>query len=203
MALRDLGIAKSLAELLHLRFIFCPKCHCIYEVEKCIETENGQRRSKRCTWSDLGVTCDTALLSSKTNKQGQELLYAMPSQKLIYPGIVPQLKRILQRPVVQENLFHHLFRRVPPGVLGDIYEGTEWQKWKQKVKPGCAGETWFSVYGHADLGFVFNADAFGPYKRGQYAIYGFYMILVGLFPGSELITRFVFEFCTFGTCTNG
>ena len=148
---------------------------------------------------DLGVRCGAVLLQVKQNKSGRTIFYADHAQKVVLPGITPQLQRILSRPEVQHSLHHHIARavHVPPGVLGDIYDGEVWRHWRSVQAPH--GQTWFS-YPHFDIGLVYNSDSFDPWVRGAYSIYGLYMvianlprvkrfnrehmILVALFPGS-------------------
>ena len=204
-ALAMLGVAQPINALLKQRYIFCPECNSLYELAKCTSTTvDGRLRSRVCTTVDMGRRCGAVLLQIKQNKAGQDVAYPTQQQKVILPGITPQLHRILRRPHVQLTLHDHLERaeRVPPGILADIYDGEAWKAWRRMRAPH--GGTWFS-YPHFDIGLVFNADAFSPWIRGTHQVYAVYMVianlrradrfkkvnmmLVGLFPGACLRVR--------------
>ena len=181
--LRGLGVQAQLDSLLEQRYIFCPQCHTVYKLSECIRLEAGCRVSKTCSKRDLGKVCKAVLLQTKLNKRGVRVLYPLPSQKLIYPGVLPQVQRILKRPNILTNWWHHLDRQVPPGVLSDIYDGMEWKRWRSVQRPQD-GLYWFSMYGVLDLAFILNVDAFNPFKHGFYSIYALYMCLANL-PRAE------------------
>ena len=82
----------------------------------------------------------------------------MNSQKFMYPSIKAQLELILSRSDIQKVLWDHLDREEKPGFLCDIYDGSEWKRWKQTpVNPNKQdGPTWFSRRSVFEIAFAFN-----------------------------------------------
>ena len=179
-ALLFLGVAKPLDKLMKQRYVFCPHCKSLYELDKCVLRQPGQpARSKVCTARSFGTPCGTTLLQSKFNKRGQLVLFPDRQQKIVLPGIAPQLERILKRPTVREAFHHHIgrAREVPAGILADIWDGEVMKTWRQTQAPH--GRNWFS-HPWFDVALILFGDGFKPWKRGQYSIFALYAVLANL-----------------------
>ena len=126
---------RSLAQTM----IRCKKCACLSERSACsrFETDaNGMRheRTLMCKNRVAGahhLECGQPLLEERIVDGATRCVVAR-SQEYFFFGIIKQLQAMLQRPVVVENLWHHLNWPQQRGVLRDIYDGAEWQRWKQQ-----------------------------------------------------------------------
>jgi len=96
-------------------------------------------RTLRCKNRVAGAyntECGQPLLEERV-VDGARCCFAARSQEFFFFGVIDQLRGMLQRPNVVENLWHHLNWPHQRGVLRDIYDGAEWQRWKR--------EQWFTT----------------------------------------------------------
>ena len=100
--------------------------------------------------------------------------------------------QFVQRPGISDTFNHWRNRKIPAGVMADIYDGLVLKSFLD-----CDGEAFFR--GRYGLGLLINVDWFQPYKHVQYSVGAIYiaifffprtlryrrenMILVGVIPG--------------------
>ena len=62
----------------------------------------------------------------------------------MYPSILDQLKTILHRKENMDVFWDHLKQQPVDNVLRDIYDGSVWKEWKEKIINPKTKKTWFS-----------------------------------------------------------
>lgn len=135
-----------------------------------------------------------------------------------HSGIEKQLQKILSRPAIRARLFDYLKRpsgtRHDPhnlrgGVVGDVWDGTEFKDWLATAKPHDATATWGTRTNVFELFTRVFVDAAQAYQKTSYSVTGFYMaienlpphmrhkkknlILLGVLPGTSILLSSFFR----------
>ena len=176
------------------KFVMCGKCHTTYQYSDCIGP-NGVSSCKfirfpRHPQKRMRLECSFPLLKNVKTPSGK--LRSIPSKIFCYRSIIEAIETFVNRPGMLETFNHWRSRKIPAGVLADIYDGVVWKSFL-----GVDGEPFFSS--QYCLGLLINIDWFQPYKHIQYSVGAIYiailnfpralryrkenMILVGVIPG--------------------
>lgn len=139
--------------------------------------------------SALRKKCRSALLRKAKYSSGEE--YVNPVRSYCYKSVVQSLEGLVKRPGFEEKCEEWRKRKIPEGVLGDVYDGQDYQY--------VNGEP-FSAEPN-NLALMLNVDWFQPFKYAPYSVGAIYlvilnlphedhfkeenMILVGLIPGPK------------------
>ncbi|XP_063077496.1 uncharacterized protein LOC134467584 [Engraulis encrasicolus] len=186
-----------------LQYVVCPKCMSIYPHAETYETRrDGTKVCKTCDRkpfynhphkrSALGKKCGSALLRKVVSSSGKQ--YVNPIRSYCFNGVVRSLGGLVKRPGFAEKCEAWRKRKIPGGVLADIYDGQVWQDYQY-----VNGEAFLAVPNNFAL--MLNVDWFQPFKDAPYSVGAIYlvilnlpredrfkeenMILVGLIPGPK------------------
>ncbi|KAL5505861.1 hypothetical protein EMCRGX_G007398 [Ephydatia muelleri] len=179
------------------RLVSCPKCHTLYEFEKCF-VDKAKMIPKVCSFSKFPnhphrsrrQHCGSQLLRAVVTKDGDHKFY--PLKVYCYKPLIESLQTLLSKPGVLNSCEHWRERKIPKDTLCDIYDGKIWEEF-QYVN-GSA----FLAAPH-NIGLMMNVDWFTPFKHTPYSVGAVYlsvmnlprskrflkenMILFGLIPG--------------------
>ena len=179
------------------RLVSCPKCHTLYEFEKCF-VDKAKMIPKVCSFSKFPnhphrsrrQHCGSQLLRAVVTKDGDQKFY--PLKVYCYKPLIESLQTLLSKPGVLNSCEHWRERKIPKDTLCDIYDGKIWEEF-QYVN-GSA----FLAAPH-NIGLMMNVDWFTPFKHTPYSVGAVYlsvmnlprskrflkenMILFGLIPG--------------------
>ena len=179
------------------RLVSCPKCHTLYEFEKCF-VDKAKMIPKVCSFSKFPnhphrsrrQHCVSQLLRAVVTKDGDHKFY--PLKVYCYKPLIESLQTLLSKPGVLNSCEHWRERKIPKDTLCDIYDGKIWEEF-QYVN-GSA----FLAAPH-NIGLMMNVDWFTPFKHTPYSVGAVYlsvmnlprskrflkenMILFGLIPG--------------------
>ena len=179
------------------RFVSCPKCHTIYEFEKCF-VDVAKTIPKMCSFSKFPnhphrsrrQPCGSQLLTSVVTKDGFRKFY--PLKLYCYKPLIESLRTLCSKPGVLKSCEHWRERKIPEGTLCDVYDGKVWEEFQH------VNGSPFLAAPH-NLGLMMNIDWFSPFKHTPYSVGAIYisimnlprskrflkdnMILVGLIPG--------------------
>ena len=188
--LRNLEADETDDELGIINMVCCKNCFTVYTfaesyhettdrsnfqwkktkvVNKCttlvIVNFTGERRKKKLKTKEVCGT-DLGVINSYNRKT-----FFAPFMVLNYGSLVIQLKKILSRPGFIELCNQWETRDLPPGVMGDIFEGNIWQEEKE----------WFKVRAELlSIGLQLNLDWFQPYTYSQYSAGAVYCCILNL-----------------------
>ena len=107
-------------------------------------------------------TCNSPLLKCARTASGRKLY--PPIKVFCYQSIVMALRCFIQQPGMLTLLDHWKNRRVPCGLLCDIYDGSVWRS--------CVSH---HVTNSLTLAFLINIDWFQPYKHIAYSVGAIYL----------------------------
>lgn len=186
-----------------LQYVVCPKCMSIYPLAETYETRrDGTKVCKTCDHkpfynhphqrSALGKKCGSALLRKAVSSSGKE--YVSPIRSYCFKGVVQSLEGLVKRPGFADKCEAWRRRKIPEGVLADVYDGQVWQDYQY-----VNGEPFLALPNNFAL--MLNVDWFQPFKDAPYSVGALYlvilnlpredrfkeenMILVGLIPGPK------------------
>ena len=179
------------------RFVSCPKCHTLYEFEKCF-VDKAKTIPKVCSFSKLPnhphrsrrQHCGSQLLRTAVTKDGDHKFY--PLKVYCYKPLIESLQTLLSKPGVLNSCEHWRERKIPKDTFCDVYDGRVWEEFQH------VNGSPFLAAPH-NLGYMMNIDWFSPFKHTPYSVGAVYlsimnlprskrflkenMILVGLIPG--------------------
>ena len=178
-------------------YAVCPKCSALYDPKDCIIKTGSIEESRKCEHIEFPnhpqrsrrSKCGTVLM--KRIKLGAK--YKMvPRKTFVYQSIVESLKEMSCRPGFLPLCEKWRQRTLPPGELGDIYDGQIWKEMRT-----VDGRPFLSNCNNFCLGI--NIDWFNPYSETKYSAGAIYLtifnlpraerfkieniILVGMIPG--------------------
>ncbi|XP_067230067.1 uncharacterized protein [Chanodichthys erythropterus] len=186
-----------------LQYVVCPKCMAVYMLTETYELRwDGTKVCKTCGHipfynhphqrSALRKKCGSALLRKAKYSNGKE--YVDPIRSYCYKSVVQSLEELVKRPGFEEKCEEWRKRKIPEGVLGDVYDGQIWQDYQY-----VNGEPFLAEPNN--LALMLNVDWFQPFKDAPYSVGAIYlvvlnlpredrfkeenMILVGLIPGPK------------------
>ena len=95
-----------------IKFVSCPKCHCVYPLEDCkVVLPNRMVVSGRCSYikfpnhpQPARRPCNTLLMKTVRTSSGTTSLY--PQQMYCFRSIIESLKEMIKRPGFIENVKH-------------------------------------------------------------------------------------------------
>ena len=166
-----------------INFVVCPKCDSVYECKDCLKVdESGQQVSKECSHVHFPnhsqvlrrKPCGTRLLKQTRTKSGYVL---SPIRVFPYKSIKKSIENLVKRKGFTKSCEMWRYRKVPEGVVCDIYDGEVW-KWFNSND----GNNFLSSPGCYLL--TLNVDWFEPYERGVYSVGAIYLTVQNL-PRNE------------------
>lgn len=105
----------------------------------------------------------------------------LPRKVYLYMSIIESIEMLASRPGIPAKCELWRDRVVPPGLLGDVYNGKVWSDFQHvRGKPFLASP-------HC-CGLILNVDWFQPFKHTQYSVGGIYLAIMNL-PRSERFKR--------------
>ncbi|XP_030600828.1 uncharacterized protein LOC115790939 [Archocentrus centrarchus] len=184
-----------------LQYVVCPKCMTVYTVDETFELRQvGTRECKTCGYIKFykhliaakRKKCGSALLKRAKSAKGKEYVY--PIRPYCYKTVVQSLEALVRRPGFQEKCEEWRKRKIPEGVLGDVYDGQVWHDYQYVDGQPFLAEP-------NNLALMLNVDWFQPFENAPYSVGAIYlvvlnlpredrfkvenMILVGLIPGPK------------------
>ena len=165
-ACKELNVTGDFASATY--YIMCPICGALT-----LKDQAGARCGKT-------KDCRGKLMQKTDTIRGQTRWVVPTSQRLIYPGVIRQLQKLLSRTETRAALSWYLKRPSPgPDVLIDIWDGAVFQEWKTVLKPNGL-QHWFCSDVTPDVFFQLNGDSFNPFTSGQYSVCALYLTLANL-----------------------
>ena len=141
------------------RYIVCSKCFKLHNLEDVVYLNSRNEKSAHsCDFAPFcnNQICNTQLMK-KVMLRGTTIAY-YPHYVYLYKSIIEKLECILQRPGIEDKCLKWKNRRMPDGILADVYDGKIWKS--------------FIKYNNTDFlncensyAFMINVDWFQPYKR--------------------------------------
>ena len=115
------------------RFVSCPKCHTLYEFEKCF-VDKAKTIPKVCSFSKFPnhphrsrrQHCGSQLLRTAVTKDGDHKFY--PLKVYCYKPLIESLQTLLSKPGVLNSCEHWRERKIPKDTLCDVYDGRVWEE---------------------------------------------------------------------------
>ncbi|XP_035986582.1 uncharacterized protein LOC118560045 isoform X2 [Fundulus heteroclitus] len=186
-----------------LQYVVWPKCMTVYMLTETYELKrDGTKVCKTCGHipfynhtqlkSTLRKKCGSALLRKAKSSCGKE--YVNPIRSYCYKTVIQSLEGLVKRPGFEEKCEEWRKRKIPEGVLADVYDGQVWQDYQYVNREPFLAET-------NNLALMLNVDLFQPFKDAPYSVGAIYlvilnlpredrfkeenMILVGLIPGPK------------------
>lgn len=161
------------------QLIVCPKCCSTYEQADFTSRQEiatcSYVRFPRHPHQNMRSKCGEKLMKAvKTAKKNRILV---PLKVFCYNSIIDTIKDLVQRPGILDIFSEWKLRKIPEGVMCDIYDG---ELWKSFLYTADQEELLSSRY---TLGLLLNVDWFQPYKHVQYSTGAIYISFLN-FPRS-------------------
>lgn len=178
---KELGLVNDV----FVKYVVCPKCHSLYEFDKCYRTVGTTRISNKC--SNVKFTnhrqrwrrqpCGAPLLKEVTLKCGSKRLY--PHRIYCYKSIVESLRMLVKRPdfTAHCELWRNREVRSVSQVMCDVFDGRIWRDFHT-----VNGVPFLSA--PRNYGLMLNVDWFQPFKHTIYSVGVIYLVIMNL-PRSE------------------
>ena len=125
----------GLGDDVFVKYVVCPKCHALYEFEKCFDTVGTSRVSKKCSYVKFPnhrqqwrrQACGTTLKKEVTLKDGGKKLY--PHKVYCFKSITESLRALVKRPNFTEDceLWRQREVRYVAQVMCDVFDGRVWR----------------------------------------------------------------------------
>ncbi len=158
-------------------YVTCPECGGLTPIAQAADHTTGTLQGARCRQTPH---CKGILMQKIVTANGRTRWVVPTSRRLIYPGVLKQIEKILARPSIRDALCWYLKRpKLRDGVLIDIWDGLSFRDWQTVVKPNGV-QNWFSSDVTPDLFLQFNGDSFNPFSSGQYSVCALYLTLANL-----------------------
>ena len=157
-----------------IKFVVCPKCHSIYNLDDVLTTienvctycEYPQHPHRACR-----KPCGSPLVARIKLKDGS--LRAYPHKIYCYKSLAESLKLHFSRPGVLLACEKWRQRTIPSNALHDIYDGRVWKELMHvNNTPFLAAPN--------NLGLMLNVDWFNPYKHSPYSVGAVYLVILNL-----------------------
>ena len=163
-----------------VRFVVCPSCHKLYKYEDCCITENGEKKSKLCSFvryphhiqARMRSQCSEILLKSVRSSSGTK--YLTPIKTYCYKSVACSLEELLNRNNMMSLCEEWRNRKVINGYLQDVYDGEMWQSFQydQNGLPFLAAPNNYLL--------MLNCDWFQPFTHTQFSIGVLYLAIENL-----------------------
>ena len=145
------------------KYVCCPKCHCLYDLDKCSLIRNSLLESKKCDYvafpnhpqKHRRKLCSEVLMKHVCSPSGKILLH--PRSLFCYHSIIDSLQELLKRLSLITKCELWRNRKVFPGTYTDIYDG---KVWKEFLNPN--NKPFLSL--PFNFAFNLNIDWFQPFK---------------------------------------
>ena len=157
-----------------VKFVVCPKCSSLYNLENCTRKVGGKIVSKICSNKPFKKSreCGASLAKKVILSCGKECFY--PHKLYCFNSVIDQVERLLKRPGVPEMCEQWREREVNENILADVYDGGIWTDFLK-----CKGKDFLNV--PRNLAFAINVDWFQPFKRRNDRSVGvIYLVLLNL-----------------------
>ena len=175
-ALGAIGITEEYKE-----YVVCSKCSSLYSYDDCLETRAaGQQWSKCCRFVEFPKhryrqyrsACGELLL--KKSRLVGENVKLIPRKSYPYYSLKRSLASLISRPGFIEQCEHWRERaqNVPPGILGDVYDGRVWKQF-------CMEQNNFLQYPGNFL-LLMNMDFIQPFTHTTYSVGVIYCVILNL-----------------------
>ncbi|CAB4011940.1 Hypothetical predicted protein [Paramuricea clavata] len=174
---KEIGLVNDV----FVKYVVCPKCHALYEFNKCHHREGTSRVSNKCTFVRLPnhrqqwrrQKCNATLLKEVTLKDENKKLY--PHQTYCYKSIIESLRVLVKR----SNFTYHceLWRqrevRSVSQVMCDVFDGRVWRDFQ------VVNDVPF-LAAPRNYAFMLNVDWMQPFKHTIYSVGVMYLVLMNL-----------------------
>ena len=178
------------------RFVVCQLCHSTYMYNDLMQRTN--REMVKCSFIPfprhcqmrMRMPCSHPLLKKVKAASGNQIL--RPLKIFCYSSCIDYIQDLIQQPGIPDLLNHWRDRKIPSGVMADVYDGSVWKSFKDK-------DDKYFFEARYNLGLLLNIDWFQPYLHVKYSVGAIYlvtlnfprhlryrkenMILVGIIPG--------------------
>ena len=162
------------------KFVTCPTCHKIYNINDCKEKQvNGKEVSKKCNHVEFPFhpmarfrrPCGSTLMKSVRCSNGTEHLY--PRNIYCYQSLITSLQHLLKQPDFVENCQKWMSQKSASNLYRDVYDGELWKQFQ--VYDGVP----FLSIPH-NFAFILNVDWFQPFQHTQYSLGAIYLAILNL-----------------------
>lgn len=115
------------------RYVVCPSCLMLYNLQDCFEERNGVRVAKLCS-NEVRVRgrqtapCGAHLMKEIVCKGNVRKFY--PLKVYCYNSIIDGLERVLKRGEIKEVWEHWKDWEESDDVMRDVYDGRVWKKFQ-------------------------------------------------------------------------
>ena len=197
VSLNDVYTYSGVANNEFIEYVVCPTCHSVYEYKDCIETVDGENKSKCCCHVSYPnhpqhshrQQCGTTLLKKVRSGRGHRFV---PIKVFPYMPLQKSLQNLANRPGFISECEQWRDRISTNVYLGDIYDGRIWHDFHSTTGHSflCAPMSYL---------LTLNVDWFQPFLHTQYSVGAMYLtiqnlprkirckeenvILVGVLPG--------------------
>ena len=160
------------------KYVICSKCESLYEYKDCFQSGVCNSHPKVCghiafrnhPHLSRRQPCGHTLLKQIVTKQGKKYY---PHKLYCYRSVITSLKEILSRKDYLDKCELWRGRKIPDGLMGDIYDGRVWNEFCD-----VNGQNFFLQPHH--LGLMLNCDWFQPYRHTNYSIGVLYLVILNL-----------------------
>ena len=174
---KEIGLVNDV----FIKYVVCPKCHALYEFDKCHRTVGTARVSNRCTFIKFPnhrqrwrrQPCGAVLLKEVTLQCGTKKLY--PHKIYCYKSIIKSIENLLKK--VDFSAHCELWRqrevRSASQVVCDVSDGRIWRDFQYfNDIPFLATPR--------NYAFMLNVDWMQPFKHTIYSVGVMYLVLMNL-----------------------
>lgn len=159
------------------RYVVCPSCLMLYNLQDCFEERNGVRVAKLCS-NEVRVRgrqtapCGAHLMKEIVCKGNVRKFY--PLKVYCYNSIIDGLERVLKRGEIKEVWEHWKDWEESDDVMRDVYDGRVWKKFQSYGNKSFLSDS-------RGIGLMMNIDWFQPFKnRNDYSVGVIYFAILNL-----------------------
>ena len=168
-----------------VKFVVCPKCMKLYEMDKVLYNNGLETIATTCSrvefpQSKRPKVCGARLAQKILLKNGTSKFYALKTY--CYKSIIESLESLLKRPGLEQACEKWKTRATNEDIYGDVYDGKVWKDFRRWNNSDFLNLP-------RSFGLMMNVDWFKPFKhRNDYSVGVIYMVLMNL-PRSERFKR--------------
>ena len=162
------------------KFVVCPRCCKIYDLNDCVKRINNREIAKVCSGvrqhRRKTIPCGASLVYKVQFSNGKSIFY--PIKYYCFNSIVNSLERLLKREGFADKCEQWRDRQVKDNEMSDIYDGALWKEFMT-----VDGKGFLSAFRNYAL--QLNFDYFQPMtRRKDYSVGVFYLVILNL-PRTE------------------
>lgn len=159
------------------KFVVCPKCFAVYELEDCIEFVEGSQTSKQCrnvvfpnhSLAHYRRPCGELLMKIININGNQKLV---PKKTFCYKSLEESLKILVNRKDFEDQCESWRNRIVSEDIMIDVYDGDVWKDFN--------GRSYNFFTEERNYGVMLNVDWFQPFKYTNYLVGAIYLTILNL-----------------------